>query len=183
MGGPGSEVAMQQGLALIMPAPNPSIAPSLDVDIMKGSLGSTENGPYDVFFINNSAGGRDRTVEAAIGSSLSYSMLQPTANPNPAHFALYAYLGEPPSYLNLTLPSGIGPALWVPCSATPGNPIGLLVTNSTFADPCPQLVASTPTPWHFEDTVGIPFPITVTFYGIIQEPALKVTNAIVLKIQ
>ena len=128
--------------------------------------------------------GLDRVDRLAIGQDLDYSMLQPFANPNPANFALFAYLGVPPSYLELTLPFGIGPVLWLPCTASPANPIGFLVTNSTGLDPCPQLVSSTPTPWRFTHVGGLPFPLTVTFYGIVEEtPAtLSVTNAVVLVI-
>ncbi|MFT7616516.1 MAG: hypothetical protein ACI97A_000138 [Planctomycetota bacterium] len=181
----GAEGSGVTGFSVILPARNPELAPPYGDSVMAGTLGSADNGPYDSFLINNSAGGADRIIFANVNEELSYSMLQPQANPNPAHFGLYGYLGLPHQNLTLTIPYGIGAALWLPCSATPANPVGFLITNSTLLDPCPQLVASTPTPWHFTDTVGIPFPIVVTFYGIIEETpsSLKVTNAIILVIQ
>ncbi|MCB9832338.1 MAG: S8 family serine peptidase [Planctomycetes bacterium] len=183
VGAPG-DGAMLAGYGAIFPAANPARLGPLPAAIAAGQLGGGGSGPYDTFYVNESAGGLDRTVHAAIGQDLDYSMLQPFANPNPANFALFAYLGVPPSYLELTLPFGIGPVLWLPCTASPANPIGFLVTNSTGLDPCPQLVSSTPTPWRFTHVGGLPFPLTVTFYGIVEEtPAtLSVTNAVVLVI-
>ncbi len=185
IGAEGSSASSVSGFTAIVPARNPITDPIYENNIMAGTLGSNESGPYDTFFINNSAGGSNRTIISGISEPLQYTMAQPTGNPLPSHFALYGYLGFPLTNLQFTLPFGIGPALWIPCTATPANPIGFLITNSTFADPCPQLVASTPTPWHFTDTVSVPFPIVVTFYGIIEEGngALKVTNSIILSIQ
>ena len=173
------------GFATVFPAKNPQNQPLVDASLASGNLGASGSGPYDVFLFNSSSGGADRRVEVGLNEDVTYTMLQPLDNPNPANFAIYVYVGLPPSFLSVNLPFGIGDVLWTPCSAVSTNPTGFLVTNSTGLDPCPQLAVSTPTPWHLIASGSLPFPIQLTFYGIIEETAttLGVTNAIVLDIR
>lgn len=148
-----------------------------------GNVGGP-GGPFDVLFINGSAGGGDRIVEAGLGDSITFDMV-PAGTVTPGSvFVLFAYLGEPGPGDVTTLPFGIGDSAFPFCPLVGANPL-LVTLVDPFGLGCPPLLPGTPAPWTFTfPPVGIP--VSATLQGVILDPAgvsgFSVTNAVTLRV-
>ncbi len=145
-----------------------------------GNVGEGLGGPFDVLFINGSAGIPTRIVNVGMGQPFTIEVAQPLTNPFPADFALGAFIGLPGPSEATTLPFGLGMSC-IP--ATPGYP-GYFIFTNNFAPGASQLVPSTPTPWSASHP-GLSFPFTLTLQGVIRgtPTVVQVTNAVALRIQ
>jgi hypothetical protein len=145
--------------------------------------------PAPVLTINGSVGNGHHEVWVARGESITVSMAAPPGGPDPAGFALYAWLGSPTD-------GDVSPQikdLGTMCFPTPldvgslpqpkkiWNNIGrpdLLGTPDYPSDPAPSTPLSVP--------AGIDFPVTVTFQGFIENDdsaarkRASITNAVIL---
>ncbi len=147
-----------------------------------GKVGVSNNGPFDVLQVNGSFGDVLRTVSVPLGTSSTVSMLQPPNLASPAGFAILGMVGEATEQSIITVPIGIGEMTFAPCPVFPWFPILFTLTNN-LGSFCPQFVASTPTPWASFPFPAIPFPLTLTFQGVVEEsPGVYVpTNMVVYK--
>lgn len=109
-----------------------------------------------------------------IGSTLTISLSQPTANPFPADFGLWLHVGPPARYEEVALPFG----------AMTFAPAGVPSVSSV-----PWILPSFnagPTPWSYTLPNGFLFPAVMTLQGLIVEnpatPTVRVTNAIILAV-
>jgi hypothetical protein len=187
IGASGSSANSVPGFSVVICAPNPANLPFNNRGIMSGALGSEESGPYDVFFINSSAGGLDRTVSVMTFDEIQYTVQLPVANlTGKAQFSLHAYSGIPHPKWQVSLPSRMGNALWMPCTVSALSPVGYVLADSNPLPTCLPQFFPEHAPALIVDSVGFPTPTTITIFGLIEElPGAmpKVTNAIVLEVR
>lgn len=187
IGASGSATNNTPGFSVVICAPNPDNLPFDPSGIMAGTLGLEEKGPYDVLFVNNSAGGLDRSVQIPAFETIRYSVQLPRANTTGgAHFSLFAFTGIPHPKSRARLPRSTGDALWMPCTLSPMNSIGYLLAASNSDLTCPAQFEAMQAPSVVVDSVGFPASTTITVFGLIEERAdgfPRVTNAVVLQIQ
>ncbi len=151
----------------------------------KGRIGELVGGPYDILTINGSAGGPLRKVVVPLGSSSTMSMLQPPNLPLPAKFVIFGFLGEANFDSVLNVPLGIGNMMFAPSPMVPPFFQSIFFTYTDNYNPAsPQLVSSTPTPWSSGLGPSIPFPLTITFQGVMEELGnFRPTNAIIFEVK
>ena len=151
----------------------------------KGRIGELMGGPYDILAINGTAGGPLRKVVVPLGSSSTMSMLQPPNLPLPAKFVIFGFLGEANFDSVLNVPLGIGNMMFAPSPMVPPFFQSIFFTYTDNYNPAsPQLVSSNPTPWASGFGPTIPFPITLTFQGVIEElGSFRPTNAIIFEVK
>ncbi len=151
----------------------------------KGRIGELVGGPYDILAINGTAGGPLRKVVVPLGSSSTMSMLQPSNLPLPAKFVIFGFLGEANFDSVVSVPLGIGNMMFAPSPLVPPffQSIFFIYTDN-YNTASPQLVSSNPTPWTSGFGPTIPFPITLTFQGVIEElGTFRPTNAIIFEVK
>lgn len=148
-----------------------------------GTVGVGSGGPFDVLFVNGSAGGMPRRVDIALSSSITIDLVQPSTNPFPAAFLLVGYVGVPGPEHVTTLPFGIG-SLCIPSpQLTPGYPGSFVLANSYGPD-SQALLPATLTPWTAV-VAGLPFPFQFTLQGVIaQDPgSVRATNGVLINVE
>ena len=83
----------------------------------------------------------------------------------------------------MTIPGIFGAFGFAPCPAPGATAEMFTLTNNMFADPCGQVLGSTPAPWSFSYS-GLSFPFTFSIQGVIQEGGfVAITNGLVVQIQ
>ena len=153
---------------------------------MAGTVGVPGAGPYDVLAINGNAGGLSRTASMLAGTPFSIDMTTPPTHPGSAPFAIFGLLRAALPSDAIILPFGIGEMVFPPCPLIPVlEPLLFTLTNNAGTSPCTEVLPSTPTPWTSGVLPGIPFPITVTFQGVVEEtPGVwRTTNGIILEVR
>jgi len=156
-----------------------------------GNVNAAAEGLASVLRMDGSTGDRKRVYGTPVGSPLTLTMDAPPAGPEPAPFALYAWLGEPDRTTLTPQPHGLG-MMGFPTVLAGGDPQPYRIWNNIGkhpwlgspnfpSDPAPSVVLSAPGGW--------PRPITVTLQGFILDhgsmanvPA-SITNALILKLQ
>lgn len=147
-----------------------------------GNTAVGTNGAEDVLFVGGSAGGTGRQVAVPLGAPLSLALAQPTTAPSPADFILWFHWGVPA--LNDEFASPFGSLVFLPSQL--GNPLAVEVADTFFGT---GLVGANPAPWSFVLPSGLPFPVTLTFQGVVVQsdgttlPMLAVTNAVILRVE
>lgn len=144
--------------------------------------------PAYVLTLNGSSGDGHSRVVVARGASIAVAMDAPPSGPNPAPFAMYAWVGVPVDVSVTPLPKGIGDFCF-PTPITGGAPQPKRIWNNLGreeivgaphypSEPAPSTPLGLPG--------GIDFGVTVTFQGLIrddgsaaQKPG-SVTNAVIL---
>ena len=156
-----------------------SIAPD---PCFAGTVGVGAGGPFDLLLINGSAGGFSRTVVSNTFTPLSFDMLQPATNPNPAPFIIFGapFFPTPAT----AFPSAFG-TFCIPPSLFSPLP-GLFILADSFSNPAAFLQAG-PSPWNFTYFPGVPIPFQMTIQGIIVQNNqvsgnVAVTNAVQLDV-
>lgn len=148
-----------------------------------GTVGLLTGGPHDVFTVNGTAGGADRRADVAIGQPITLAVARPPSDPSPASFALFGLFRAPQSGDVAIIPGLFGAFGFAPCPAPGATAEMFTLTNNLFADPCGQLLGSTPAPWNFTYS-GLSFPFTFSIQGVIQEGGfIAITNGIVVQVQ
>jgi hypothetical protein len=143
-------------------------------------------GPFDVFFINGSNGGADRTVEVGLNKPISFDVI-PTGTVSPgALFGIWGFVGVPGPGDVFTLPFGIGQMAFPICPLVGPQPNLLTLVDNFGIVGCPPLLPNTPAPWTVSVPGGLGFPITVALQGVILDPAgvmgFAVTNRVTLNV-
>ena len=157
-------------------------------DCRAGNVNGGAGLVVDVLFVNDSAGGTDRTVRLALSEPLTIYMDAPPAGPGP--FALYAWLAVPqPGAPPIELPFGIG-ATCLPTPLAGESPRPRVIWNNTGrpiagaptfpSSPAPSVVLQRPR--------GIPRPATAFLQGIIVDRGAPsgraaVTNAVTIEVR
>jgi len=155
-----------------------------------GTVDAAGDGLSDVLRINGSAGNRKRRCTISAGAPLTLTMDVPPAGPNPAPFALYAWVGENETSDLAPQPFGLG-TMCFPTILSGGDPQPYRIWNNIGknlwlgtphfpSEAAPSIVVSAPGGWLH--------PITVTLQGFIlddgsaaNKPA-SITNAVILKV-
>ncbi len=149
-----------------------------------GTVGILNGPPVDIFTINGSAGGSDRTVVVPVGQSYTTLLSNPPGFGG-AGYAMFARIGKPTPAEVFEISPAAGSMCFVPSPLDVANPF-LLTIAWTYPGGVPgnaPLTSGTPTPW-LTFSPGIPFPIDVAIQTVISEgPALRVTNMVTLSIQ
>ena len=146
--------------------------------------------PEDVLLVSGQAGDAMRRGFLTQSAAFDLTLSAPTGTAIPAHFVLYAFLGEPVLGDVTDVTNGIGsmcfaPPLFGGAPIVIANTIGaesLLGTPIFLASPAPSTVLSYPT--------GFGVPATVTIQGVILDTnsaagpgvAWSVTNAVTVQI-
>jgi hypothetical protein len=139
--------------------------------------------PVPLLSFNDSTGGSDRRVEAAIGTDLRMIVNQPATNPLPAGFAVFGRFGIAGPGDPTTAP-GIGPVVFPLCVFDPGNPSLFVLADTLGGSLCSGSIPAPPAPWVFELPGGLAVPVTATLQGVIESGSgLAVTNALIVRIQ
>ncbi len=144
----------------------------------------TSNGePFSTLLVNGTDGGLGRSVDVGINQPVTLDVLQPPGNPAPAHFSISGFLGTPTAAHVFTLPLGLGDLCFPTALAGPVvAPLSFLLADN-FGNPG-ALLPSTTAPYSFTNPVGLPFPFTFTFQGLIETGGggIGLTNAVRLHI-
>ena len=144
-----------------------------------GTVGEAQGAPQRNLQIN---GADSPLVRIATGQAIEIRVLQPSTNPNPAHFLVFGAIGRlSPAE---ELPTGIGTLCFLPSVASPDPRLFLLA--SSFA-PSAGFVGATPTPWSWTRLAGLSLPATVSFQGVIVQSAgggqnLGITNGMIVEV-
>jgi len=156
-----------------------------------GTVNAAGEGLANVLRVNGEAGNRKRIHTLSVGEAFAISMDPPPAGPDPAPFALYAWIGVNDATNCTPQPFALG-TMCFPTILTGGDPwpnriwnnIGKhpwLGTPGIPSDPAPSVVLSAPEGW--------PHPVTATLQGFIldngstaDKPA-SVTNAVIVDLQ
>lgn len=149
-----------------------------------GTIGVANGGPYDVLFVNGSAGGSTRRVTAATNQPLSVALLAPPASNGPESFILWGFAGVAlPSQAYAT---GYGLLAFTPHTLAPGAP-GLFTIADNIGLGLAPLLPSTPTPWSFSVPSGVPVPVLLTLQGAVLRPTnapnIQLTNAVTMDVR
>ena len=162
------------------------------LDCLPGTVNEGNGALTDVLYVQGSAGGADRTVEATTDDITSLVVLAPPAGGN-GKFVIHADVGCPEATLQSALPADIGITCFpflLPQGAKPvivANNVGKanLVGESNFFGEATADPDRAPTAFFYE---GLPIGMTVTFQGIIVDPAslspqsASTTNAVTLMV-
>ena len=151
-----------------------------------GRVGVGAGGPFAILSVNGSTGGLDRRVLAPVGSAAVVTMAQPPQLSGPRSFAIFALLDRPRLSYVINVPLGIGDMAFAPCPMiTLLFPYLFTFTNNFGPDPCGEFVPSTPTPWSSPPGPAIPFPLTISLQGVIEEaPGVYVpTNLVTYEVR
>jgi hypothetical protein len=161
-----------------------------EVAVRFGTVNAGGDGLANVLRVNESAGSRKRIRSIPIGEAIHICMEVPPAGPEPAPFALYAWIGANEASDLAPQPFGLG-TMCLPTILSGGDPQPYRIWNNIgkepwlgtphFAsEPAPSVVASAPAGW--------PREITLTLQGFILDdgsaanrPA-SITNAVVVKV-
>jgi hypothetical protein len=162
----------------------------LDCAAGRVDLGASTS-PADVLTVNASSGDPWRTVRIPAGRPIEVFMNVPPGGPDPAAFALYAWLGEPSPGTVTPHPLNLGDACF-PTPLSGGTPAPTKIWNNIGktallgdpdfpSDPAPSVV--------FHKASGLAQPVTVTFQGFLLDdgssatkPA-SITNAVILEVE
>lgn len=145
-----------------------------------GNTGAGLGGPYAVLTINASNGLPSRTINVPIGAPVTFDVLQPPSNPNPADFIIWGGFGAPnPQDVFLT---PYGNMCFPPSTLLPYP--GLFVAFSSVGG---GLLSASPTPFTHLVSAGIPLPLVISLQGMIVHQSsssnvLAITNAVVLNV-
>jgi VCBS repeat protein len=146
------------------------------VDIGNGDF------PVDVLSINGSAGGAYRRVNLGIGAPLTFEIMQPPSTAAPASFAVFGELGPTDNlspFATAVGPFAIQPAPLVSSANTFVLADGIGVSSNA-------VLTAAPAPWSVMVSNGLPFPVTFTVQGAIQDDTsasgYSVTNAVVVHV-
>jgi len=155
-----------------------------------GTVNAGGDGLANVLLVNEGAGSRKRIRSVSVGEAIHIRMKAPPAGPDPAPFALYAWVGENETSNLAPQPFGLG-TMCYPTIVSGGDPQPYRIWNNIGKNPwlgtphfssvaAPSIVVSVPGGW--------PNPITVTLQGFIldngsaaDKPA-SITNAVILKV-
>ncbi len=151
-----------------------------------GRVGENVGGPFSILEINGSTGGQFRTVTVPIGTASSVAMAQPPNLTAPASFVIFGFLGEADVESALPLPFNIGTMMFAPQPMVPAFLHWLFFTyTDNFNPAAPQFTSSTMTPWNSGLGPAIPFPLTLTLQGVIEESPgnYRTTNAVILRVE
>lgn len=172
----------EPGFAIVFPAPRPESFSPLE-PAASGTMTTGTGTVYNALLVNGSAGGFARKVDVPIGGSIAISVQQPPTTTIPAPFAIYGMFGVPSPMQSTALPLGIGNLVLPPCPLAPGQPTLFTLTSNVVPDGC-AVTASTPTPWRTVASQGLPFPLIVTFQGVLYDfsAGWRITNAVTLEV-
>jgi hypothetical protein len=152
-----------------------------------GNVGLGAGGPFDVLFVNGSAGGPARRVDVGLAAQISIMVTQPPTNPFSAPFAIFGYIGVPSAATVTVPPFNPGTMCFPPHPVDPNYPGTFTLVNALPpVNPFffPALVSGGPTPWSFTAS-GLPFPFQLAFQGVIfSDPGtIRVTNGVLVNIE
>ncbi len=149
-------------------------------------MGESAGGPFDILTLNGSTGGVLRTVTQQVGTSAVMSMLQPPHLGAPVNFIVYGYLGEAGLDEVVNVPLGIGDMSIAPepLAMPVGSPSYFTFTDN-LGTGAAVFMPSSPTPWISSVGPVIPFPLVLTFQGIVDEGGglYRPTNAVILRVE
>ncbi|MCA9322153.1 MAG: right-handed parallel beta-helix repeat-containing protein, partial [Planctomycetes bacterium] len=152
--------------------------------VFDGTVGINAGGPFDVLFINGQSGGGDRRVVVPIGQPLSLDVALPPTHSGPsAPFIIFGVFAVPRYTDTFVLPFGVGPIAFLPCPIAPVfQPVLFTAADSYGVNICSPVAPSAPAPWSTGPLPGIPFPVRLSFQGVIDEVAgqARVTNGVIL---
>jgi hypothetical protein len=155
-----------------------------------GTVNAGGEGLANVLLVNESGGSRERIRNISVGEAINIRMQPPPAGPEPAPFALYAWVGANEASDVAPHPFGLG-TMCFPTLLSGGDPQPYRIWNNIgkepwlgtahfLSEPAPSIVASAPAGW--------PREITLTLQGFIlddgsaaNKPA-SITNAVILKV-
>ncbi|MBI3845792.1 MAG: hypothetical protein HY292_14255 [Planctomycetes bacterium] len=164
---------------------NPFLA--IDPSVRNGNVNGAR-GPVDaVLKVNGTNGGDVHRFRTSVGQPLAVRVKVSSAGPNPARFALYAFLGEVDSTTISVQPFGIGTSA-IPTPLNGPNPRLVVLYNSLgFRHALGTPRITTPTaPATLAYPTGIRSRTIATIQGFIQDAAapgghgLAITNAITI---
>ncbi|HGY91146.1 MAG TPA: matrixin family metalloprotease [Planctomycetes bacterium] len=131
-----------------------------------GIVGFFQGGPYDVLFVNGSAGGSLRRVATSGPGGYTVEMMDVPGLYTAMPFAIYGTVGVPGPNESFLINPFVGSMCFTPCAANPMDPNLFTLTNNVGPDPCGELVPSTPTPWQL-NVPGLAFPYTITLQPVV----------------
>lgn len=151
-----------------------------------GTTGEGAGGPYSVLRINGSTGGPDYRVDATVGQPITIQMDQPPSFPGNSKFGLWVLVGAPHDLNTYEMP--FGALMFPPSPFAPADMPGFVTLTNSFWVDSTALLGSNSAPWTYAIPNGVPFPLTLTFQGVIEDEAsgddpLGATNAVVLHVQ
>ncbi|MCA9320402.1 MAG: hypothetical protein KDB53_06695, partial [Planctomycetes bacterium] len=146
-----------------------------------GMVGFAQGGPFDVIFVDGSAGGSDRRATVPMGSAYSVSMNDVPGLFTNMPFVIFGTLGEPLPNSEFSLGPLVGSLCFTPCVAQPFDPNLFLLADTVGIGGCQPILPSNPTPWSFT-IPPFPFAYTMTLQPVVQATSLFVWvgNAVVI---
>lgn len=160
----------------------------LEIAARYGNVGQTGE---RVLTVNGSSGDHRRSLRLTIDEPLSINLAPGSAGPDPAHFAIYAWLDEPDAATIRLQPFGLG---WMGFATAlqPGDPNQPIAVWNTLGRPTKLGHAtrpSGPAPTTLEHlAAGIAIPIRFTVQGFLEDLGsgargpVSITNAVVVDI-
>ena len=156
-----------------------------------GSVNAASPEIEDVLFVNGTAGDATRTVRVPTRSRILVEVSPSSAGPNPAAFAMYAWIGDPSVDTLVLHPYRLGIVTHSTPLAGPPRNLPTRTWNNLGHEPrfgTPD-APSTPAPSILIDLVeGLPNPLRVTLQGFlldngtIADAPLSITNAVVIHV-
>jgi hypothetical protein len=151
-----------------------------------GNIGVLFGGPFDSFFINNSAGAQLRKVAVGLSQPITFTMGQPLTTPFPASFVVFGMLGLATSADVASL-GVVGSMSFPPCPMQPGNGFLFTLADSFGVSSCAPAVGGSQTPWVYTYAPGLPFPVVATLQGLVVDTSspynVAITNAVALEVR
>ncbi|MCA9319343.1 MAG: hypothetical protein KDB53_01345, partial [Planctomycetes bacterium] len=135
--------------------------------------------------VNGFTGGALRTVQVALGASITIFLQTPPSAIGGSPFALFLRAGMPSPSEQFSI-GGFGSMVFWPCPAAPGfQPILLTLADSYGLPGCMPLLPAGLTPWSSGALPGFFAPITTTIQGVVQTANGQhaITNGIVVQVQ
>lgn len=198
----GACVSVSDGVAVLgAPGDDPLATGSGAVHVyaagrLSGSVNAGLGDVTNVLLVDGVAGGTDRRVELAVGSSFTVSLEAAPAGPAPGKYVMWVWSGDTTTCLDLEWRGEmIGPmAGRTPLhSSGPGLPVRCLkgdgVPLATAAG-LPLLGGAPATvPWSLSPLVGYPVPATFLIQGVVEDAGAgsshgySTTNALIVEIR
>jgi hypothetical protein len=141
-----------------------------------GNVGQAVGGPYDMLFVNGSAGLPKRQVSIPVFHAFDLSMATPPHDLLPWDFVLCGKLGHPGVTDQTVLPMSWGTMCFPPAPMAPADPTLFVVS--------PGALPYAPTPWVYHAPWGLPIPIEFTLQAVAwpSSMAVSVTNGVIVQI-
>lgn len=152
-----------------------------------GSVGDAtgNGGPFDVLFVNGSAGWSGRQVDVAVGAPLTFQVALPLGITGPVDYLVCGLLRAPTAADAFPTPFGL--LTFTPALVAPALSELFVFAGSIPTTAPPALAPTLPAPVSLSFAAGLPVPLTITLQGVLAAggpPAqpVRTTNAVVLHV-